>query len=83
MKWFKFLIGLGLLPALAGICLTLPEMATYGWKGHFWESVWFWGLFSGLSLWITVYFVLPRPMWVYVFGHELTHALMVYLMAER
>jgi hypothetical protein len=27
-----------------------------------------------MACWIVIYLLLPKPMWVYVFGHELTHA---------
>jgi hypothetical protein len=30
---------------------------------------------AGTLCWLTIYLLLPRPMWIYVFGHELTHAL--------
>ena len=30
---------------------------------------------AGALCWLALYLLLPRPMWVYVFGHELTHAL--------
>jgi hypothetical protein len=34
---------------------------------------------AGAACWIVVYLLLPKPMWVYVFGHELTHALWAWL----
>jgi len=33
------------------------------------------GLAAGFALWVFCYFTMPRPMWSYVLGHELTHAL--------
>ena len=30
---------------------------------------------AGALCWLAIYLLLPRPMWIYVFGHELTHAL--------
>lgn len=33
------------------------------------------GLAVGFALWLFCYFTLPRPMWSYVLGHELTHAM--------
>jgi hypothetical protein len=32
---------------------------------------------------MVIYLLLPRPMWLYVFGHELTHALWVWLFGGR
>jgi hypothetical protein len=34
-------------------------------------------------LWVIAFFGLPRPLLVYVFGHELTHALWVWVMGGR
>ena len=48
------------------------------WAG---EAFWFFSL--GAVLWLIAFFGLPRPMLVYVFGHELTHALWVWLMGGR
>ena len=49
----------------------------------FWatEEFWFFGL--GLVLWLVTFVALPRPTLVYVFGHELTHALWVWCMGGR
>jgi hypothetical protein len=49
----------------------------------FWlrEEVWFFGL--GVVLWVIAFFGLPRPLVIYVFGHELTHALWVWVMGGR
>ena len=30
---------------------------------------------AGALCWVAIFLLLPRPMWLYVFGHELTHAL--------
>jgi len=30
---------------------------------------------AGAGCWLSIYLLLPKPMWAYVFGHELTHAL--------
>ena len=35
------------------------------------------------ACWLTIYLLLPKPMWVYVFGHELTHALWTWLFGGR
>lgn len=34
---------------------------------------------GGAACWIVIYLLLPKPMWIYVFGHELTHAIWVWL----
>ena len=33
---------------------------------------------AGAACWVAIYLLLPKPMWIYVFGHELTHALWVW-----
>ena len=38
---------------------------------------------GGAACWFTVYALLPKPMWVYVFGHELTHALWTWLFGGK
>ena len=48
------------------------------WAG---EEFWFFSL--GALLWLIAFFGLPRPVLVYVFGHELTHAVWVWLMGGR
>ena len=48
------------------------------WAG---EEFWFFSL--GAVLWLIAFFGLPRPLVIYVFGHELTHALWVWLMGGR
>lgn len=48
------------------------------WAG---EEFWFFSL--GVILWLIAFFGLPRPLLVYVFGHELTHAFWVLLMGGR
>src|SRR5215470_515860 len=44
----------------------------------------FWVAFlSGAACWTVIYLMLPKPMLVYVFGHELTHALWTWLLGGR
>jgi hypothetical protein len=40
-------------------------------------------MLAGAACWIVVYLLLPRPMWFYVVGHELTHAVWVWLFGGR
>ncbi|HEY8899816.1 MAG TPA: hypothetical protein VIM61_05345 [Chthoniobacterales bacterium] len=79
-RWVKFLVGLFLLPpawVLTQTFFTAFTRATL--HEQFWatEEFWFFGL--GLVLWVVAFLALPRPLWIYVFGHELTHALWVLL----
>jgi hypothetical protein len=77
-RWVKFLVGVFLLaPAwvLAQTFFTVFTRTTL--QQEFWitEEFWFFGL--GVILWVVAFAGLPRPVWLYVFGHELTHALWV------
>ncbi len=40
-------------------------------------------LIGGAACWLTVFLLLPKPMLVYVFGHELTHAVWTWLCGGR
>lgn len=83
-KWVKFIFGIFLLPicgVLTQTFFTVFARATVTqrlWAG---EEFWFFSL--GAVLWLIAFFGLPRPIVIYVFGHELTHALWVWLMGGR
>ncbi|HVF71211.1 MAG TPA: hypothetical protein VM940_06350 [Chthoniobacterales bacterium] len=83
-RWLKFVIALFLLPLCAILTQTFFTVFTRAavsqqlWAG---EEFWFFSL--GAVLWLIAFFGLPRPMLLYVFGHELTHALWVWLMGGR
>ncbi len=67
----RWLAALALLPVDVGMtwALALVVRDSVG-ALHFWVP-----LSLGIALWLLVYNTMPRPMWLYVFGHELTHAL--------
>src|SRR5438477_2974885 len=83
-RWVKFVFGIFLLPLCAILTQTFftvfarATVAQRLWAG---EEFWFFSL--GVVLWLIALFGLPRPMLVYVFGHELTHAFWVLLMSGR
>ena len=52
-------------------------------RDHFWITEEFWFFSLGVVLWLVAFFGLPRPRWLCVFGHELTHALWVKLLGGR
>lgn len=75
----KLLIGLALLPLLWAtlqFAFTIFWMATGGPGWSWWKVVWFG---TGFSLWLTLFVFMPRPTWLYVLGHELTHAVAIWL----
>ncbi len=83
-KWVKFIVALFLLPICAILSQTFftafarATLAERLWAG---EAFWFFSL--GAILWLIAFFGLPRPLLIYVFGHELTHALWVWIMGGR
>lgn len=83
-RWVKFVIALFLLPSawvLTQTFFTAFARATI--HEQFWITEEFWFFALGGVLWIITFIGLPRPVWIYVIGHELTHALWVWLMGGR
>ncbi len=74
VKLLKFVIGLALAPAVAGEIWTLYDLARAVLPAGEWTQAWFLSLGAGVLTWFIVYFFMPRTMWLYVLGHELTHA---------
>src|SRR6266487_2490560 len=83
-RWVKFVFAIFLLPICAILSQTFftafarATMTQRLWAG---EEFWFFSL--GAVLWLIAFFGLPRPILIYVFGHELTHALWVWFMGGR
>ena len=74
-KWIKFIIAILLLPVCAGAVRALWLVLRASGRA---DVVWV-PLLAGAACWLVIYLLLPKPMWVYVFGHELTHALWAWL----
>ena len=74
-KWFKFIIAVLLLPVCAGAGMALWHVM----RACGSADVTLVPLAGGALCWLTVYLLLPKPMWIYVFGHELTHVIWVWL----
>jgi hypothetical protein len=86
VRWVKFVVGLFLLPlcyvltaAFFSALLDAFTSQTPG-RSHFWATPEFWFFGLGLICWLIIFFGLPRPLRIYVFGHELTHFVMVKIM---
>jgi len=74
-KWIKFLIAISLLPICAGAGMALLKvLQACGSADTTWVPI-----AGGAACWLVIFCLLPKPMWVYVFGHELTHALWTWL----
>jgi hypothetical protein len=68
-------IGILLLPVCVGTAQAV--WLVLGQAGGA-DRVWL-PMLAGVACWIVVFLLLPKPMWVYVFGHELTHALWTWI----
>jgi hypothetical protein len=78
-KWCKTLVALLLLPVCVGAAEALGRVVRASGQA---DTIWVAAL-SGAACWLVIYVLLPKPMWVYVFGHELTHALWTWLLGGR
>ena len=74
-KWIKFIIAVLLLPVCVGAARALWLVLRGGYGA---DTVWI-PLLAGAGCWAVIFVLLPKPMWIYVFGHELTHALWTWL----
>lgn len=74
-KWAKFIIAILLLPVCIGAGRTL--WMVMGRCGS--ADMTLVPIAGGAACWLVIYWLLPKPMWIYVFGHELTHAIWVWL----
>jgi hypothetical protein len=83
-RWLKFVIALFLLPTCAVLTQTFfTSFARAAVTQRLWAGEEFWFFSLGALLWLIAFFGLPKPVLVYVFGHELTHALWVWIMGGR
>jgi len=73
------IIGLLLLPFCFGAASAVWRMLRIsGGEDTTWVP-----LVAGAVCWAVVYLLLPRPMWLYVAGHESTHAVWTWLFGGR
>jgi hypothetical protein len=74
-KWVKLIAGILLLPVCLGTAVAVwTALSRAGSVTQVWMP-----LLAGAACWIVVFLLLPKPMWLYVFGHELTHAVWTWL----
>lgn len=80
-RWVKTIVGFFLLPFVWALTQAFfGSLAYVTWSHHFWQSAEFQFFLGGALAWVVIFFTLPRPMLIYVYGHEFTHALCVWLM---
>lgn len=80
LNWLKSGIGVLLLPCC--IVATQSFLSAFGEtsaRTMLIQSAELWFFFIGVLLWLIYFFGLPRPLYLYVLGHELTHAFFVLL----
>src|SRR5437763_1674950 len=83
-RWVKNIIALFLLPWCAILTQTFfTAFARATIDQRLWAGAEFWFFSLGVVLWLIAFVGLPRPVIVYVFGHEVTHVLWVWLMGGR
>jgi hypothetical protein len=75
-KWCKTIIAILLAPVCVGAASALWMVVRASGAA---DTTWVPAL-SGAACWLAIYLMLPKPMWVYVFGHELTHVIWTWLM---
>jgi hypothetical protein len=81
MKWIKFIIAILLLPVCIGAVEALFQVL-HAIVGEDSMATWV-AVCGGAASWLVVYSFLPKPMLIYVFGHELTHALWTWLFGGK
>jgi len=78
-KWVKTIIAVLLLPFCAGAASALLHVIrASGRVDSFWVA-----FVGGAACWLAVFLLLPKPMLVYVLGHELTHVLWTWIFGGR
>jgi hypothetical protein len=84
IRWLKQLIAVFLLPVAWILTRAFFCSFSQATINHaFWVSEEFWFFSLGAVLWMIAFLGLPKPIVMYVFGHELTHALWVWLMGGK
>ena len=78
-KWLKFILGFLLLPVCAGAVPALVQVVRVGGGA---SEVWV-PLGAGAACWLVIFAILPKPMWIYVVGHELTHVVWSWLFGGK
>src|SRR5215469_14869244 len=84
IRWLKQLVAVFLLPVAWVLTRAFFCSFSQATINHaFWVSEEFWFFSLGAIIWLITCVGLPKPMVMYVFGHELTHAIGVLLMGGK
>jgi len=78
-RWLKMIVGLLLLPVcLATLQALWHVLSRVSGADRFWPP-----LLAGAACWVVVFLLLPKPMWLYVLGHESTHAVWTWIFGGK
>ncbi|MCS7062445.1 MAG: hypothetical protein NZM04_00105 [Methylacidiphilales bacterium] len=78
-RGWKFLLAILMTPLCVAWVFALVKLVQHWWAQDGSSASWFGLLLIGAAGWLIAYLILPKPFWLYVFGHELTHVLAVYM----
>jgi hypothetical protein len=79
LRIIRWAIALSLIPPTAGAAWALWDLIQSSSS-----AVNFWICLGGGSIaWLILFYFLPKPLWIYVVGHELTHAIWALLFGAR
>jgi hypothetical protein len=82
LKFIKFIMGVLFLPMVYAVTATfVQQMQERADWSHLELTTWW--FIGGFSVWVMLYFFLPRPIRTYVLAHELTHALWGFVMGAK
>jgi hypothetical protein len=78
-KWLKMCVAILLLP----VCLATAQALWLVLAGSSAAERFWLPMLAGAACWVVVFVLLPKPMWVYVFGHESTHAVWTWIFGGK
>ncbi len=83
-RWLKFVAAFLMLPMVWASSSTFFQVFGQAYlTADFWRSLPFAFFAVGAVLWLVMFLVNQKPVFIYVLGHELTHALFVWLMGGK
>jgi len=78
-KWAKVIVAVILVPfCIGGVAALIRVLGATGRADTIWVAT-----LGGAACWLAIYLLLPKPMRIYVFGHELTHVLWTWIFGGR
>jgi hypothetical protein len=79
LKVIKTVVAIMLLPFCFGMVRAIGKaIEVTGGADTFWVAA-----MAGVTCWLIILLMLPKPMWIYVVGHEATHALWTWMFGGR